>query len=79
MCQRVLTCENVSQDMNETNAAMCSAYDDVELLDWLRWSLEKGNNFLRPIAEGALMADLRSYNLIRPDLLALKKEWPQPA
>lgn len=56
---------------------MCSAYNDVELLGWLRWSVESGPGFLRKIAEGAFMCDLKSYNLIRHVLLELKKDWPQ--
>ena len=63
----------------EANVAMCSAYDDVELLDWLRWSVESGPSFLRTIAEGAFMSDLKNHRLIRPALLELKQEWPKPA
>jgi len=57
---------------------MCSVYDDVELLDWLRWSFASGPCFLQRISEGAFMSDLRNYGLIRPALLELKKEWPRP-
>jgi hypothetical protein len=29
---------------------MCPAYDDVELLDWIRWAEKHGTNFLRMFA-----------------------------
>jgi hypothetical protein len=45
---------------------MCSVYDDVELLDWLRWAEGDGPSFLRTIAEAAFTADLNDYNLLRP-------------
>jgi hypothetical protein len=47
---------------------MCSVYDDVELLDWLRWTEGDGPSFLRTIAEAAFTADLNDYNLLRPCL-----------
>ena len=56
---------------------MCSVYDDVELLDWLRWAEENGPIFLRTIAEAAFTADLKDYNLIRPALLNLKEANPR--
>ena len=52
---------------------------DEELHDWLRWAVESGSSFLRTTAEAALIADLQHYNLLRPVLLELKKEWPKPA
>lgn len=58
------------------NAPMCSVYDDVELLDWLRWAEENGPSFLPTIAEAAFTADLKNYNLIRPALLKLKEANP---
>ena len=58
---------------------MCSVYDDVELLDWLRWAEGDGPSFLRTIAEASFMADLKNYNLLRPVRPELKKEWPKPA
>ncbi|MGC1644510.1 MAG: hypothetical protein WA741_01670 [Candidatus Sulfotelmatobacter sp.] len=61
----------------EANAAMCSVYDDVELLDWLRWSHENGPSFLRTIAEAVFTADLKNYNLLRPALLKLKETNPR--
>jgi len=54
---------------------MWSVYEDAELHDWLRWAAQHGSNFLRTIAEAALVADLKSYNLLRPVLLELKKGW----
>lgn len=53
---------------------MYSAYTDPELRDWLREVSEHGSNFMRAIAEAAFLADLKSYNLLRPVLLELKKE-----
>ena len=54
--------------------------EDDELQDWLR---SIGNNnassFLQRIAEAAMVADLKHYNLLRPLLLELKKEWSKPA
>jgi hypothetical protein len=61
----------------EANAAMCSVYDDVELLDWLRWSHENGPSFLRTIVEAVFTADLKNYNLLRPALLKLKETNPR--
>lgn len=52
---------------------------DEELHDWLRWANETGSAFLRSITDAALAADLKHYNLLRPILLELKKEWPRPA
>ena len=54
---------------------MWSVYDDAELYDWLRGDAQHSSNFLQRIAEAALVADLKSYNLLRPVLLELKKEW----
>ena len=51
---------------------------DVELHDWLRWAEESGSSFLRTTAEAALIADLEHYNLLRPVLIELKREWPKP-
>lgn len=51
-----------------------SAFTDPELHDWLIWTEENGSGFLRAIAEAALVADLKSYNLLRPVLLKLKEE-----
>lgn len=53
---------------------MESAYFDSELHDWLRWADQHGSNFLRTIAEAALVADLKSYNVLRPVLLKLKED-----
>jgi hypothetical protein len=52
---------------------------DVELHDWLRWAEENGGSFLKATAEAALIADREQYNLLRPFLLELKEEWPNPA
>lgn len=55
---------------------MWSVYEDAELYDWLHWASEHGSSFLRRIAEAALVADLKHYNLLRPVLLELKMQWP---
>ena len=47
---------------------------DSELYDWLRFADEHGTNFLQRIAEAALVADLKNYNLLRPVLLKLKED-----
>jgi hypothetical protein len=57
---------------------MISPATDEELHDWLRWSDENGSCFLKATAEAALLADLRHYNLLRPVLLELKREWQEP-
>jgi len=58
---------------------MISPAADVELHDWLRWAFDNGSGFLKTAAEAALVADLKHYNLLRPVLCELKKEWPKPA
>lgn len=58
----------------EPKGPTCSAYTDTELRDWLRSTDQQGSGFLQVIAEAALVADLRSYKLLRPVLLELKKE-----
>jgi hypothetical protein len=58
---------------------MISPSTDSELHDWLRWAKENGSSFLVATAEAALLADLKHYDLLRPVLLELKKEWPKPA
>lgn len=68
----------VSEDTG-AKTAMCSAHNDLELHDWLRWAFDYGSGFLKTTAEAALIADLKHYNLLRPVLLELKKEWPKPA
>ena len=56
-----------------------SAFTDVELHDWLRWAEENGSSFPKATADAGFIADLKHYNLLRPVLLELKKEWPRPA
>jgi hypothetical protein len=56
-----------------------SIYTDDELRDWLGFQQEHGSNFLKAVAEAALIADIRDYNLMRPLLLELKKEWRRSA
>jgi hypothetical protein len=54
---------------------MISPATDEELHGWLRWAVESGSGFLKATAEAALLADLKHYNLLRPFLLELKREW----
>jgi hypothetical protein len=56
----------------------CSAANDPELRDWLRWASENGEapNFVRAIGEAAYLADLPQYSLLRPVLLELKRRNP---
>ena len=65
--------------MGQRENAMIPPATDEELHDWLRWAEENGSSFLMATAEAALIADLKHYNLLRPVLLELKREWPQPA
>ncbi len=58
---------------------MDSAYADPELHDWLAWAEEHGSNFMRALAEAALVADIKHFNLLRPVLLKLKQEETRPA
>ena len=58
---------------------MISPSTDEELHDWLRWAEGNGSSFLKTTAEAALIADLKHYNLLRPFLLELKREWPKAA
>ena len=57
---------------------MCSVHDDVELLGWLRWAEDYGTSFLKKLAEAAMSADIPHYLLLRPVLIAMKKEYPKP-
>ena len=58
---------------------MIAPATDEELHHWLRWAEEHGSSFHKTMAEAALIADLKHYNLLRPLLLELKKESPKPA
>ena len=58
---------------------MIAPATDEELHDWLRWAEENSSGFLKTTAEAALISDLKHYNLLRPILLELKREWPKPA
>jgi len=48
--------------------------------DWLRWASEGGNMamFVRTVAEAALIACSPDYVLLRPVLLELKRQHPEP-
>ena len=49
-----------------------SANSDSELRDWLRFESDYGSNFMRAVAEAALIADAPSYILLLPALIELK-------
>ena len=53
---------------------MDSASTDPELHDWLVLAEEHGSNFIRALAEAALVADLKHYTLLRPGLLKVKED-----
>jgi hypothetical protein len=57
-----------------------SGNDDPDLRNWLRWAVEGGDvpTFVRAVAEAASIADLKHYALLRPVLLELMQEYPQP-
>lgn len=58
-----------------------SANDDRDL-DWLRWAAAEVGEvpmFVKRIAEAATIADLPNYALLRPVLLILKRQYPQPS
>jgi hypothetical protein len=59
---------------------MDSANTDPELHRWLRWASERGNApaFVRRVAEAALIASMPDYLLLRPVLLELKRQHPEP-
>jgi len=65
--------------MEQLSHLMILPSTDEELHDWLRWAEENGRSFLKTTAEAALIADLKHYNLLRPVLLELKREWPKLA
>lgn len=58
-----------------------SAHPNPELRDWLRWASESARtpNFVRTVAEAALMACSPDYVLLRPVLLELKRRYPTPS
>ena len=56
---------------------MLSAATDPDLRGWLRWHFEHGSNFMRALAEAALMADAHSYAILRPALLEIKRNYDE--
>ena len=56
-----------------------AAPGDPELLGWLRWASSGGHvpSFVRTLAEAALCACGREYEMLRPVLLELKRRHPQ--
>ncbi len=57
-----------------------SAHTDPELSKWLCWASEsvKVPMFVRTGAEAALLACIPDYVLLRPVLLKLKRQRPEP-
>jgi hypothetical protein len=62
------------------NSTNNPANTDRELRDWLRWAAEEGNApaFVRKVAEAALIACSPDYALLRPALVELKHQHPEP-
>jgi hypothetical protein len=60
---------------------MDSANTDPELRQWLRWASEWGTTpmFVSKVADAASAACIPDYELLRPVLLELKRQHPQPA
>lgn len=54
---------------------------DPERRDWLRWASESANTpmFVRMVAEAALLACTPDYVLLRPLLVELKRQHPEPS
>jgi len=67
-------------DLRGILSLMDSANTDPELAHWLRWASESGSapRFVRTVAEAALMACSPDYVLLRPVLLELKRQHPEP-
>jgi len=59
---------------------MNSLHDDTELYRWLRWASEsrKPPYSVCTVAEAALIACMPDYLLLRPVLLELKRQHPEP-
>ena len=59
---------------------MIESSTDYELKHWLRWAEDNGNTpiFVRNVAEAARIEDIPHYLLLRPVLLKLKEEYPEP-
>jgi len=57
-----------------------SANTDPELRRWLRWASEEGNApaFVRTVADAACLACSPDYEMLRPVLLDLKRQHPEP-
>ena len=56
------------------------AKNDPELRLWLRWACESPNTpiFIRTVAEAALIACSPDCLLLRPVLIELKRQHPEP-
>ncbi|MGA2631226.1 MAG: hypothetical protein ABSG54_13570 [Terriglobia bacterium] len=59
---------------------MDSPHDDTELRQWLHWAEDGGKApmFVRTVATAARMACMPDYALLRPVLLELKRQHPEP-
>jgi len=59
---------------------MDSANTDPELTHWLHWAEEGGKvpMFVRTVATAARMACMPDYVLLRPVLVELKRQHPEP-
>jgi hypothetical protein len=61
-------------------SVMDSPHTDPELCQWLRWASESARtpSFVRTVAEAALIVCISDYPLLRPVLLELKRQYPEP-
>jgi len=59
---------------------MDSPHNDTELRQWLHWAEDGGKApmFVRTVATAARMACMPDYALLRPVLLELKRQHPEP-
>lgn len=60
------------------SAQLLAPYNDPELSRWLLWASERGDTpaFVRTVAEAALTACSPDCELLRPVLIALKRQYP---
>jgi hypothetical protein len=56
-----------------------TADTDPELRDWLRFELENGSDFTRSLVVLAMKADVAEYTLLRPTLVTLRHQHPEPS
>jgi len=55
-----------------------AAADDRELSEWIKYQSEGGSDFLRSLADLAMKADFGNYQVLRPSLVSLRSQNPEP-